>query len=160
MKKILSLRYPLVHPSDVLEPLATAITLNTLKAFTASANELKLFKAYLPENKSFAGTCWAAKVSDTYFVYFVGTKDVLAVKYGEFIFEETNEIWASAQVVGSNLIVLVCTYNQQSDYYEIKAKELIKVALHDFEERETLHTFEEELSFEEGLDYFYSNFCK
>jgi hypothetical protein len=51
MKEILSIRYPLVYPSDVLEPLATAITVTTLKAISISANKLKLFKAYWPNDK-------------------------------------------------------------------------------------------------------------
>ena len=78
----------------------------------------------------------------------------------EFIFEETNEIWAAAQIKDGDAVVLVCTYNNQSDYYEIKAKELIKVTFPDFREIETIHTFEENYSFDQGLDYFYSNFCK
>ena len=160
MKEILSIRYPLVYPSDVLEPLATAITVTTLKAISISANELKLFKAYWPNDKSIAGTCWAFKVDSIYYVYFVGTKVVLAVNSDEFIFEETNEIWAAAQIKDGDAVVLVCTYNDQSDYYEIKAKELIKVTFPDFRKIETIHTFEENYSFDQGLDYFYSNFEK
>ena len=160
MKEILSIRHPLVYPSDVLEPLATAITVNTLKAIFISANELKLFKAYWPKDRSLAGTCWAFKVENIYYVYFVGTKVVLAVNPGEFIFEETNEIWAAAQIKGGDVIVLVCTYCQQSDYCEIKAKELKKVTLPDLKEIEVIHIFEENYSFDQGLDYFYSNFLK
>jgi len=156
MEKILSFKNPLVYPNDVMEPLLAAVAITTLKPCRASANELKLFKAYLSKDKSFMGTCWCYKFNELYFLYFVGSESIIKADANEFIFEESNEIFAPVQISNDFSTILVCEYTKHCDNFEIKAKEIRKVKLPNFTDPMTVHTFDKDYSFDEGVDFFYS----
>ena len=160
MEKILCLRYATVFPADLLDGFCVAVSRNSYKLHEISTDALKLFKCYSHENDCFLGTCWAFIYGNKYYLYFIGSKEICLANEDEFILKETDEIIAPLRHENGISHILRCKYIEDKTSCRVVAQTVDEVSTSNYEPIKTLHIFEDNVTFDSALCFYYCNFCK
>lgn len=148
-KIILKMKYPAIHPSQLLEPLAMAICFESIHPVAMSLSDINLYKLTSFDNK-FIGTCFAVKENNNYYGNITGSTEIISFNDKNFIITQTKEIFAPLKRDKAHFYVLILEYNNKQD--NIYGLYLKKITEDNPDNGEIIYSFEKDTEWYKALE--------
>ncbi len=101
----------ILTPLDVLEPLASTVSIAEDKTVEMSMDNIEVFNLYRKKDKYFIGTCYVVKRNDSYYGGLVGEDAIFVCSKDDFVFEKTDIVSVPLKKTKDEKFTLLCSLN-------------------------------------------------